>query len=187
MKKKGLIILISSIMTISLFAGCSSNNGQQPAQQTQSTQTTTKKAGTAVDGNEINIEKAAMRLVKTSEEGKYQIVGSEELKSWIDSKKDMVIVDTMPASNFKDGHIPGAVNAELPKTGIKDVKPEQKEAFVKLLPADKNKPVVIYCGFVACERSDVGAKIAKELGYKNVYRYPGGIVAWRDAKYAEEK
>lgn len=184
MKKKGLIILISTIMTVSIFAGCSSNSGQQ---QTQTAQTTTKKVGTAVDGNELNIEKAAMRLVKTSEEGKYQIIGSEELKSWVDSKKDMVAIDTMPADNFKNGHIPGAVNAELPKTGMKDVKPEQKEAFVKLLPADKNKPVVVYCGFVACERSDVGAKIAKELGYKNVYRYPGGIVAWRDAKYAEEK
>lgn len=183
MKKKGLILLITMVLSVGVFAGCSSSSGQQTVQ----TSTTTKKAGTAVDGNEVNIEKAAIRLVKTSEEGKYAIVGTEELKGWIDSRKEMTIIDTMPASNFKGGHIPGAVNAELPKTGIKDVTPEQKEAFVKLLPSDKNKAIVVYCGFVSCERSDVGAKIAKELGYKNVYRYPGGIVGWRDAKYSEEK
>lgn len=136
-----------------------------------------------MDGNELNIEKAAISLVKVSEEGKYKLVSTEELKSWTDSKKDMVIIDTMPAANFSKGHIPGAVNAELPKTGMSDVTAEQKAAFVKLLPSDKSKTVVVYCGFVSCARSDVGAKIAVELGYTNVYRQPGGIVAWQDAKY----
>lgn len=186
MKKKALTLLMTMALSVGVFAGCSSNSGQQAA-ETSTTTTTTKKSGTAVDGNEVNIEKAAIRLMETSEEGKYGIVGTEELKGWIDSKKEMTIIDTMPASNFTKGHIPGAVNAELPKTGVKDVTPEQKVAFVKLLPSDKSKTVVVYCGFVACERSDVGAKIAKELGYENVYRYPAGIVGWRDAKYAEEK
>ena len=169
-------------LSAALFAGCSSKTSQQPAAQTPA-----KTVGTAVDGNEQNIEKAAMSLVKAKEEGKYSLVSTEELKSWVDSKKDMVIIDTMPASSFKNGHIPGAVNAELPKTGMNDVTAEQKAAFIKLLPADKNKTVVLYCGFTSCARSDVGAKIAVELGYKNVYRQPGGIVAWQDAKYTVEK
>jgi thiosulfate/3-mercaptopyruvate sulfurtransferase len=28
---------------------------------------------------------------------------------------------------------------------------------------------------------------AKKLGYKNVYRHPGGIKAWIEADYATEK
>lgn len=179
MKRKGIILLLTLALTASLVTGCSSNK--------QQTSAPAKTVGTAVDGNEVNIEKAALNLVKAKEAGKYNLVSTDELKSWIDSKKEMVIIDTMPGSSFKNGRIPGAVNAELPKTGIKDMTAEQKAAFVKLLPEDKNKTVVVYCGFVACERSDVGAKVAMELGYKNVYRYVGGIIAWQDAKNNIEK
>jgi rhodanese-related sulfurtransferase len=31
-----------------------------------------------------------------------------------------------------------------------------------------------------------GAAWAVKLGYKNVYRYPGGIFAWKGAKYLME-
>ena len=52
---------------------------------------------------------------------------------------------------------------------------------------NKDKKKVIYCGFVACERSHVGAVLAKEAGYKNVYRFPGGIAAWLDAGNSIDK
>ena len=52
---------------------------------------------------------------------------------------------------------------------------------------NKNKLIVIYCGFVKCTRSHNGASWAVKLGYKNVYRYPGGIFAWKGAKYPVEK
>lgn len=177
MKRKGIIMFLTVALAATIVTGCSSKN------TTQTAQTPAKTAGTAVDGNELSIEKASLALIKATEAGKYKLVGVEELKTWIDGKKDMVIIDTMPAASYAKGHIPGAVCAELPKTGMSDVTAEQKAAFVKLLPADKNKTVVIYCGFVSCARSDVGAKIAVELGYANVYRQPGGIVAWQDAKY----
>ena len=137
-------------------------------------------AGTAKDGNELKIEQASIILHQAVEKGQYKLVGTEELKKWIDEKKDMVVVDTMPASNYEKAKIPTAVNAELP-VKMSDVKLEQKEKFLKLLGDDKEKTIVIYCGFVGCARSDVGAVIAKEAGYKNVYRQPGGIVAWQDA------
>ena len=66
-------------------------------------------------------------------------------------------------------------------------KPEEKEAFLKTLGDNKDKKIVIYCGFVACERSHVGAVLAKEAGYKNVYRFPGGIAAWLDAGNSIDK
>ncbi len=37
------------------------------------------------------------------------------------------------------------------------------------------------------ERSHVGATLAKEAGYKNVYRFPGGIAAWLDAGNSIDK
>lgn len=146
-----------------------------------------KTVGTAPDGNEAAIEKAAINLINNVNEGGYQLVGSEELKSWVDSKKDMIVIDTMPADFYAKGHIPGALNAELPKTGLKDATEDQKKAFEALLGPDKNKTIVVYCGFTACGRSHAGAVLAKELGYTNVVRYPGGIIGWQDSQYETEK
>ena len=52
---------------------------------------------------------------------------------------------------------------------------------------NKEKPIVIYCGFVKCTRSHNGADWAVKLGYKNVFRYPGGIFAWKGADFPIEK
>jgi rhodanese-related sulfurtransferase len=177
--KKGLILLLTLAMSVAVFAGCSSNTGTST--------TPAKTVGTAVDGNEVSIETAAIKLVNATKAGGYNLVSTADLKSWVDSGKQMVVIDTMPASTFADGHVKGAVNAELPKTQAEGVTAEQKAAFLKLLPADKSTPVVVYCGFVACGRSDVGAVIAIQEGYTNVYRYAGGIVAWKDAGYEAVK
>jgi rhodanese-related sulfurtransferase len=59
--------------------------------------------------------------------------------------------------------------------------------YVALLGPDKEKAIIIYCGFVKCTRSHNGARWAKKLGYKNVYRYTGGIFAWKGAKYPIER
>lgn len=61
------------------------------------------------------------------------------------------------------------------------------EDLLKLLGHDKNRRIVVYCGFVKCTRSHNGAAWAVKLGYKNVYRYPGGIFAWKGADYTVEK
>ncbi|MBM4137012.1 MAG: rhodanese-like domain-containing protein, partial [Nitrospira sp.] len=45
----------------------------------------------------------------------------------------------------------------------------------------------IYCGFTKCTRSHNGAMWAVKLGYKNVYRYPGGIKGWVEADYPVDK
>jgi rhodanese-related sulfurtransferase len=120
-------------------------------------------------------------------QAKYQLLSTEELNKWIGEKKDMIIIDTMPADFYGKNHIPGALNAELPKTGMADATDEQKAAFIKLLGSDKEKPIVVYCGFVGCARSDVGAVLALQEGFKNVYRVPGGFIAWQEAGYAVEK
>ena len=53
------------------------------------------------------------------------------------------------------------------------------EDYEALLGADKDKLVVVYCGFTACGRSHNAALWARRKGYKNVKRYPGGIYAWK--------
>lgn len=138
--------------------------------------------GTAKNGNECKIEKSAIRLVNDVHEGKYDVLSTDQVKIWVDNGEYMVLLDTMPEVNFKKEHIKGAVNFEMVSNEAKQLSAARKEKLEAILGPDKNKPIVIYCGYTSCERSHAGAVQAVKLGYKNVYRYVGGIVAWKDAK-----
>ncbi len=142
---------------------------------------------------EVEIEAGAVKLVREVQRGGYDLVSTGELKNWIDSGKDMVIVDTMPyEDSYKKMHVPGAVQFlfPIPDMGAWDTKEtdgKSQDEFMQLLGSDKEKPIVIYCGFVKCTRSHNGAAWAVKLGYRNVYRYSGGVFAWKGAKYPLEK
>jgi rhodanese-related sulfurtransferase len=137
---------------------------------------------------EIETEKIAVNFAKEVEKGGYKIVSTEELKGWMGQKKDMLIVDTMPyEDSYKKQHVPGAVQFEFPKEEVTKLDDKTKAAFEKLLGPNKDRLIVIYCGFTKCGRSHNGAMWAVKLGYKNVYRYPGGIKAWMEADYPVEK
>lgn len=138
-------------------------------------------------------EDGAVKLVREVQRGDYDVVATEELKKWIDSGQDILIIDTMPlAASYQKQHVPGAVQFlfPIPDMNVWDTKEtdgKTQEDFVTLLGADKDKQIVIYCGFVKCTRSHNGAAWAVKLGYKNVYRYPGGIFAWKGSGYPVEK
>lgn len=141
---------------------------------------------------EVEKEQGAVKLVREVQRGGYEVVTTEELKNWIDAGKDMVIIDTMPfEASYKKVHVLGAKQFLFPIPEMvvwdsKETNGKSKEDFMALLGPDKNKTVVIYCGFVKCTRSHNGAAWANKLGYMNVYRYPGGIFAWKGAKYPIE-
>ncbi len=69
----------------------------------------------------------------------------------------------------------------------KETAGKSEEEYKALLGADLQKKIVIYCGFVKCTRSHNGALWAKKLGYARVYRYPGGIFAWKGAGLTTEE
>ncbi|MCJ7773450.1 MAG: rhodanese-like domain-containing protein [Desulfobacterales bacterium] len=142
---------------------------------------------------ELEIEQGAVKLVREVQFGSYDVITTEELKKWIDDGKQILIVDTMPfESSYKQAHVPGASQflfpiPEMETWDTKETDGKSIENFQALLGADMNKPIVIYCGFVKCTRSHNGAIWAKKLRYTNVYRYSGGIFAWKGAKYPVEK
>ncbi len=137
---------------------------------------------------ELDTEKIAVAFAREAARGGYGIVTTQELKGWIDQKKAILIVDTMPyEASYKKQHIPGAVNMEFPIPEMTRLDDKTKTALEKLLGPDKNRLIVFYCGFVKCTRSHNGAMWAVKLGYKNVYRHPGGIKAWDEADYPTGK
>ena len=137
---------------------------------------------------ELQNEKIAVKFEREVERGGYKVVTTQELKSWLDQKKEMLIVDTMPPDNFKKQHIPGAVNFEIQRhPELTEMSDKMKADFEKLLGHDKDRTIVFYCGFTDCERSHNAGMWAIKLGYKNVYRQPGGITGWLEAGYPVEK
>lgn len=167
MTRKTGLTLVGVLLALSLVWGC----GQASP--------TTK---------ELDTEKTATNFHKDVVRGGYQVVTTPELKMWIDKQKDMLIVDTTPiAVSYQKNHVPGAKQFEFPIPEMKEMTDAQKAAFIKVLGDNKDKMIVFYCGFVKCTRSHNGAMWAKKLGYKNVYRQPGGIKAWKEAGYPVEK
>ena len=142
---------------------------------------------------EVKSEALAVKLLREVQQGGYDVVTTSELKNWIDQGKDMLIVDTMPyEDSYKKMHVPGAQQFLFPipamvEWDVKETAGKSAEDYAKLLGPDKDKLIVVYCGFVKCTRSHNGAVWAKKLGYTNVYRYPGGIFAWKGADYPIEK
>ena len=141
---------------------------------------------------ELEKETGAVKLVREVQRGGYDVVTTEELKKWIDSGKEMLVVDTMPyEDSYKKQHVPGAVQFLFPIPDMKEWDTKETdgktmEDFKKMLGDNKDRLIVIYCGFVKCTRSHNGAAWAVKLGYKNVYRYPGGIFAWKGADFPIE-
>ncbi len=142
---------------------------------------------------EVEKENGAVKLVREVQRGNYDLVKTDELKKWMDEGRDMIIIDTMPyEDSYKKNHLPGALQFLFPIPDMEtwdtqETAGKTQAEFEKLLGPDKNKTIVVYCGFVKCTRSHNGAAWAKKMGYNKVYRYSGGIFAWKGAKYEMEK
>jgi len=143
--------------------------------------------------DEVKKEAEAVKLAREVEKGGYGLVTVDELKKWLDEGKDMLIVDTMPfEDSYKKEHVPGAKQFLFPIPDMNEWDTKETDGktladYEQLLGPDKNRTLVIYCGFVKCTRSHNGAIWAKKLGYTDVYRFPGGIFAWKGAGFPAEK
>ncbi len=144
---------------------------------------------TSID-EEASIEQIAIKLANETVEGGYKLVTMEEVKQMIDAKEDFVLVDAHPRWEFEMGYIEEARHFGFKSNRVgtweEDVdmagSPTQDD-YRKVLGPDLGKKVVIYCGFTKCGRSHNAATWARELGYTNVYRAPGGITSWKDHGY----
>lgn len=135
----------------------------------------------------VQAEFLAMKASAEQERGGYELISLKDLKARLDAKEDMLIVDTMPyEASYKKQHIPTAVNFVFPIAEMKAIDPDIEKQYIDLLGPDKDKMIVVYCGFVKCGRSHNGAMWAAKLGYRNVYRCLGGIRGWKEAGYQVE-
>jgi len=102
-------------------------------------------------------------------EGHYAEVSAEYVAAMLAGGKPMLLVDARPKkAKYDKGFIPGAVS--IPDTRFDD--------FKGMLPADKDLPIVYYCGGTKCKLSHKSAKKAMKMGYTNVKVFAEGYPKW---------
>ena len=92
-------------------------------------------------------------------------ISPKEAKAMMDSGGPHTILDVRTESEFKGGHIKGAVLIPVDEIAARAEK--------KL--TDKNAVILVYCASGA--RSARAAKTLAGMGYTNVYNF-GGIMNW---------
>jgi len=157
MKKHALFALIWMFGFVLILGGCAA---------TQKEAASAQKKGAAAEGL------TATQLV---EEAKKDIceISVSEAKSLLD-KGGYVFLDCREPSEFKMGHIPGAIN--IPR-GLMEFQIDKK------IP-DKKTEVVLYCK--SGGRGCLATCTLCRMGYKNVKNVAGGWLAWEKAGYPVE-
>jgi len=93
-------------------------------------------------------------------------IGVDEAAQLIEANHP-VILDVRPPDMFRQGHLPGAVNAPL----------AQLKSHLDALPKAKSAPIL-----VVCQRGNsslLGMIYLRGIGYTDVRCLTGGIQAWR--------
>lgn len=145
-------------------------------------------------GNSLLLETAteavALKVAKEVAEGGYKLLAVADLKKMIDAKEDMVLIDAHPKWEHDLAYIAGAKNIGFKSLRAASGKWEDdiedghtQDGYRAALGPDLGKKIVIYCGFTKCGRSHNAAMWAKQMGYTNIYRVPGGISAWMDSGF----
>jgi len=92
---------------------------------------------------------------------------------------DTLIIDLRELSEYRRGHIPGAVHLSRGLLEFHIHKVVEQSRPDQNIPQEE-QTIVLYCGTGG--RSSLAAKTVEELGYKNVKSLDGGIVAWAQAQ-----
>lgn len=97
--------------------------------------------------------------------GVKQVTASEAVR--LHDKQDGLFVDVRSENEYRNGHLPGAIN--VPPTAI-----TQKN---RKLERHKQKPVIIYCQ--TGMSSGKSGKLLRSQGFEQVYQLKGGFANWQ--------
>lgn len=98
-------------------------------------------------------------------------VSQDELRRWIDERKDMVVLDVREPNDHAHSRIENSTN--IPR-GVLELEVEDT------IP-DRNRTVVTYCG--GGGRSALAADVLQQMGYRDVYSLQGGYKQWKEKPF----
>jgi phage shock protein E len=74
-------------------------------------------------------------LISSTALAQFPVIDVEQMKSKLDGKQKVVVVDARTFEEYQQGHIPGAIN----------IIPDNIKSSSANLPKDKKAPIVFYC------------------------------------------
>ena len=101
-------------------------------------------------------------------EGQQDLIASE-FQTAMSAESDAQILDVRTIDEFQDGHIEGAINADVNSAAFQQIASD----------LNKDKTVFVYC--LSGARSASAAGMLKEMGFKSIVNLTGGMLAWRSA------
>lgn len=111
---------------------------------------------------------AATPQTQKTEESLHNLIKADQLKSWYDQKKTMIVLDARSKPYFDGTLLPNA----------KWLIAESSEKEIQAAIPSKNSLVVVYCASVKCPASGRLYDKLTSLGYTNVYEYHEGLEDW---------
>lgn len=88
-------------------------------------------------------------------------------EQFVNGKQDHVLVDVRTEGEFRNGHLPNAINIPLDQISNRHSEIAQ------------NKPVIVVCA--SGNRSRTASKKLASVGFSDVYNLKGGTMAWMRA------
>lgn len=107
---------------------------------------------------------------------KIKFISLDELLEIIVNEEHFKLVEVLGEENFKQGHLPGAINIPVDKL---------ENLASKYL--SKNDKIVVYCASYACHASTNAAEILLEMGYKKTLDFKGSKKLWVESGLELEK
>ena len=101
-------------------------------------------------------------------EGQQDLIASE-FQTAMSAESDAQILDVRTIDEFQNGHIEGAINADVNSAAFQQIASD----------LNKDKTVFVYC--LSGARSASAAGMLKEMGFKSIVNLTGGMLAWRSA------
>ena len=77
--------------------------------------------------------------------GGYELLNLQELQALVQSEKEVVLLDVRPDYEYREGHMPGALNFEFHLGHRAGLEPESAKELKALLGKDRGRLIVTYC------------------------------------------
>lgn len=101
-----------------------------------------------------------------------KILTREELKTKLDNGDNFKLIMAMDQYAFDLMHIPGSLHYDRIQDAAENLSPDEE--------------IVVYCSNVLCQASVRAYLYLRSMGFRNIYRYAGGLIEWQEAGYPLE-
>jgi rhodanese-related sulfurtransferase len=107
---------------------------------------------------------------------KIKFITIEQLMEMMINNQKFKLVEVLGKEQYKEGHIPGAIN--LPIDHLNHLAPK----YLK-----KTDTIVVYCANYACHASTSATELLLKMGYKKALDFKGSKKLWVESGLELEK